>query len=180
MLAIFITFAVVIIDQITKYLINYNMRIYDSVQVIPGILNFTYIQNKGAAWGIFADKRWIFLLFSTVAILLIIYILLKYRNGSKLMIVALSLALGGGIGNMIDRIFFGKKIFDGAVIDFIEAAFIDFPIFNFADCCVCIGMALLFVYLIFFDGKNERFESALKTKNSVSEIHMKDGENNGQ
>lgn len=179
MLAILVTFAVVIIDQIAKFLINYNMKIYDSVQVIPGILNFTYIKNKGAAWGIFADKRWIFLVFSAIAILLMIYILLKYRNGSKFMIVALSLALGGGIGNMIDRLFFGEKIFDGAVIDFIEAVFIDFPIFNIADCCVCVGMGLLVVYLLFFDGKNKRSQSDSKSKNSKSVTHMKDGENNG-
>ena len=65
--------------------------------------------------------------------------------------ISLSLILGGGIGNMIDRTFYGEKLFEGAVIDFIEASFIDFPVFNVADSAVVIGAIMLFVYILLLD-----------------------------
>ena len=170
MTVILIVIAVIVLDFFTKLLVNLNMSLYDSVSVIPGVLNFTYIRNDGAAWGILDDKRWIFLALSVVAIILITVILLKYKRSNIMMRVPLALILGGGIGNMIDRVLYteellngtqklfgeGYKLFNGVVIDFIEAAFIDFPIFNIADCAVCIGTALLFVYVIFIDGKRGR------------------------
>ena len=165
---IIITMLVVLIDQLTKFIVNANMELYDSVNVIPGVLNFTYIRNDGAAWGMLDDKRWVFLILSTVAIVVIIYVLVKYKDQHIMMKVPLALILGGGIGNMIDRTFYtevflngqrrlfgeGYKLFDGVVVDFIEAAFIDFPVFNVADSAVTIGMVLLFIYVIFIDGKN--------------------------
>ncbi len=163
MLSVFVTLAVIIIDFVSKYIVKASMEIGESFSVIPGVVDFTYVLNKGAAWGMLADKRWIFLVFSTVAILLIAYLLVRFRKSPKLMRISLSLVLGGGIGNMIDRIFNGDRLFDGAVVDFIEAAFIDFPVFNIADSAVCIGAVLLFVYVIFFEGKNENKNKAVST-----------------
>ena len=167
MAVIIIPLLVIIVDQLTKFIVNSNMELYTSVNVIPGILDFTYIRNDGAAWGMFDDKRWVFLILSTVAIAVIIFILTKYRDAHIMMKIPLSLILGGGIGNMIDRCLYteeflngtaklfgeGYRLFDGVVIDFIEASFIDFPVFNIADCAVTVGTALLFVYVIFIDSK---------------------------
>lgn len=169
MTVVLITILVIIADQISKLLVNSNLTLNspDAVTVIPGLINFRYIRNDGAAWGMFDDKRWIFLILSTVAIVFIIYILLKYKDSHIMMKIPLALILGGGIGNMIDRLFYtdalldgkcrlfgeGYRLFDGTVIDFIEAAFIDFPIFNIADSAVTVGTVLLFVYVIFIDGK---------------------------
>lgn len=167
MAVIIIPLLVIIVDQLTKFIVNSNMELYTSVNVIPGVLDFTYIRNDGAAWGMFDDKRWVFLILSTVAIAVIIFILTKYRDAHIMMKIPLSLILGGGIGNMIDRCLYteeflngtaklfgeGYRLFDGVVIDFIEASFIDFPVFNIADCAVTVGTALLFVYVIFIDSK---------------------------
>lgn len=163
MLSVFVALAVVIIDFITKYIVKNSMELGESFSVIPGVINFTYVLNKGAAWGMLADKRWIFLVFSAVAIILICVLLYMYKDAPKLVRIALSLVLGGGVGNMIDRTFYGEMLFDGAVVDFIEAAFIDFPVFNVADSAVCIGAALLIVYMIFFETKNAKKCDTIKT-----------------
>ena len=169
---IIITMLVVILDQLTKFVVNTKMDLHDTFNVIPGILNFTYIRNDGAAWGMLDDKRWIFLIMSTVAICVIIYVLIKYKNQHIMMKIPLALILGGGIGNMIDRTFYteeilngqcrlfgeGYRLFEGEVVDFIEAAFINFPVFNIADSAVTIGTILLFVYVIFIDGKQQKIE----------------------
>lgn len=153
MTSLLITIAVILLDFVSKNIVKALMQTGDSIEVLPGVFNITYVLNKGAAWGMFADRRWIFMVFSTVAIVLIAIILIKNRHSHILFKTSLSLVLGGGIGNMIDRIFYGEKLFSGAVVDFLEAAFIDFPVFNIADSAVCVGVALMFVYIIFFDGK---------------------------
>ena len=134
-----------IIDQVTKYLISSNYALYESHKIIDGVLNFTYIQNRGAAWGMFSEHRWVFLVITSAALIAMPYILYKYRKEHFLFGFSLSLVISGAVGNMIDRVFLGY------VVDFIEAAFISFPVFNFADCCVTVGAALLFVYFVFLD-----------------------------
>ncbi len=165
---VIVSLLVIIADQLTKFIVNSNMNLNESVKVIPGILDFTYIRNDGAAWGMLDDKRWVFLVLSAITIAVIVFILMKYKNAHVMMRIPLALILGGGIGNMIDRTFYteefldgtcklfgaGYRLFDGVVVDFIEASFIDFPIFNIADCAVTVGTALLFVYIVFIDGKN--------------------------
>ena len=201
MTVVIITFLVIVIDQLTKFLVNANMEVGDSFNVIPGLLNFSYITNDGAAWGMFDDKRWVFLILSTVAIAAIIFILIKYKDLHIMMEVPLALILGGGIGNMIDRLLYteqllegqctlfgkGYNFMDGVVIDFIEAAFIDFPIFNIADCAVTVGTALLFIYIIFIDPKLEKEKKAALEKEGNSETetnevsqNTKDGEDREQ
>ena len=143
--------AVILLDFITKHAVKASMTLGESFEVIPGLFNITYVLNKGAAWGMLADKRWIFLSFSVIAIVIVAVILFRIKNDSRFLRVSLSLILGGGIGNMIDRTFYGEKLFEGAVIDFIEAAFIDFPVFNVADSAVVIGAIMLFVYILFLD-----------------------------
>lgn len=183
---IIIPLLVIIVDQLTKLIVNFNMELYSSVRVIPGILDFTYIRNDGAAWGMLDDKRWVFLLLSTVAIAVIIFVLARYRDSHIMMRIPLALILGGGIGNMIDRCLYtesfldgtsklfgeGYRLFDGVVIDFIEATFIDFPVFNIADCAVTVGTALLFVYVIFIDGKDK----GKNIQNSTDKKNVSDGE----
>ncbi len=155
MLAFVITLLVIILDFVTKYAVKTTMAVGESITVIPYVFNITYVLNRGAAWGIFSDKRWIFMIFSTIAIVVIAVCIEKFKSEGKLLTVALSMVLGGGIGNMIDRIFNGTTLFDGAVVDFFEAAFIEFPVFNVADCFVCIGTGLMLLYLIFSPSKKE-------------------------
>jgi signal peptidase II len=149
MTAIIISVSLILVgvglDQLTKYLVVANMELHESVEVIPGIFNFTYIQNDGAAFGMFDDSRWIFLTLSTAAIIGIFVFLFWKKPQDKLLLSSLILIVSGGIGNMIDRIALGY------VIDFID--FCAFPtvwkwVFNVADSCVCIGAGLLILWLI--------------------------------
>ena len=137
--------AVIALDQLTKWLIVTHIELGQSVDLIPGVIRFTYIRNEGAAFGMLADKRWVFMILSAVAILALLVYLYFKRNESKWFTIPIALIVGGGIGNMIDR--FALKY----VIDFVD--FYLFPavwgwIFNFADACVVVGAFMLGIYLI--------------------------------
>ncbi len=135
----------VALDQVSKILVVRYLADVGSVEVIPGILQFTYVENEGAAFGMLADHRWVFMIISTLAILAMLFYLWKFRPDSKLACVGISLIIGGGIGNMIDRIFLNF------VVDFID--FCAFPtvwmwVFNIADSCVCVGGGILFAWCV--------------------------------
>lgn len=137
-----IIFGVVAVDQVSKLLVL-NFLYEDKVTLIPGVLDFTYVENRGMAFGLLADHRWVFMVFSTVGIALIAFYLFRFVK-SKLGRVALALVVGGGIGNMIDRIAYGF------VVDFIDFCAFDFWkwVFNIADAAVCVGAGLFILQLI--------------------------------
>lgn len=137
----------VVLDQITKLIAIACLDVGESVQFIPGIINFTHIKNDGAAFGMLDNARWVFLIISAAAIIGLPFLLYKYRKVHFLFGFSLSLIIGGAIGNMIDRLFAPN----GFVTDFIELAFMDFAIFNVADIFVCVGAFLMFIYLAFLD-----------------------------
>lgn len=140
------------IDQLTKWLVVKNMELGENIPIIENFLYITSHRNRGAAWGILQGQMWFFYLITTVVIIGIIYYIQKHTNGSKLMGIALGLMLGGAIGNFIDRLF--RK----EVVDFINTYIFtyDFPIFNVADSALCIGVVLLFIYMLFIEGKKEK------------------------
>jgi signal peptidase II len=123
-----------------------------SIPIIKNVLHITYVTNDGAAMGMMDNARWIFMTVSVVAIVgITVWICMTYKKMTKLSGVAFSLIIGGGIGNMIDRTFNGDVFGEGVVVDFID--FCAFPdlwkwIFNVADSCVCIGVALVVVDII--------------------------------
>ena len=150
------------VDQITKYLaVHYLPR--PTLPLLEGVLHLTYAENPGAAFGILQDHPWVFMVFSSVAILAIVAYLLRgvsylsekgedgrYPPISYLSGIALSLIATGGIGNMIDRISLEY------VVDFIDFTLIDFAIFNVADSFVTVGAFLLIAELVrvmFFEKK---------------------------
>ena len=137
--------AVVALDQFTKYLVLQHIPLYGHVDFLPGVLNLTYVQNTGAAFSSFEGAQWLFVL---VFLLLTAAIVWEF-SGKRWPFTRLERWLivgiyGGGIGNMIDRFRFGY------VVDMIETAFMDFPVFNIADCfitCCCIGLMIhLFLF----------------------------------
>ncbi len=151
--------ATVFIDQISKYLVVIYMDLHQSIDIIPGVFRFTYIQNKGAAFGSMADNRWIFMILSSVAIIAILVYLFWKKPQSKLILSAIILLVGGGIGNMIDRIRLGY------VIDFLD--FCAFPkiwmwVFNVADAFVCVGAGLLILWFILDMARESREEKQKK------------------
>ena len=97
----------VIADQITKLIVVNTMSVGETVPVIEDVFHFTYIQNRGAAFGMLADNRWVFMIISTVAIVAMCVYLFGFCKESMLVKTGFALLIGGGIGNMIDRVILG-------------------------------------------------------------------------
>ncbi|MEW6571089.1 MAG: signal peptidase II [Nitrospirota bacterium] len=132
--------SVIVLDQITKYLVNRYIDASDSVEIFP-FLHIVNVRNTGAAFGILKDlNSGFFILVSAGAILFISYLLIKNAYNY----VGLSLLLGGALGNLIDRMLYGK------VVDFIDFSLGEFhwPAFNVADSSLTIGIAVVFLNLI--------------------------------
>lgn len=163
---------VILLDQITKYLIVQNFELGESKPLIDGVLHFTYILNRGAAFGMLADQRWIFLVLSTVAVIAIMaYTILRSQKIGYLWGISLSMVAGGGAGNMIDRVWNGEVFGAGAVVDFID--FCAFPelwswIFNVADAAVCVGAAMIFLAVILDEVKLAKEEKAQKAAEAAA------------
>ncbi len=144
--------AAVLLDFLTKQAVMRNMEIGESIPLVKGVFNLTYIRNPGAAFGSMAGSRWIFMLLSVVAILVfMIFLFVNSKKLSKTIGFPIAVIIGGGIGNMIDRTFYGSEIGNGEVVDFID--FCAFPnlwmwIFNVADALVCVGVGLLLIFYI--------------------------------
>lgn len=141
--AIAIGLLLAVLDQVIKYLVSADLKPMGSVTVIDNILNFTYVENRGVAFGMFSGMRWVFIALTALLICAIIIYMFKRKPQSKLFYVCVALIIGGGIGNLIDRIFYGY------VIDYISLSFFS-PVCNFADYCITIGTALLVIYVLFF------------------------------
>ncbi len=159
LISFLIIFGVVALDQLTKWIVMLNMELGESIPFIKNVFNFTYIRNPGASFGSFSNNRWVFMVVSTVMIAGIIFYLVKYRPQQKLIYIPAAMIAGGGIGNMIDRLFYGEGFGNGTVVDFLD--FCAFPdlwywIFNVADAFVCVGAAILFVYLFIDIIKEEK------------------------
>ena len=131
----------ILADYFTKLLAIARRKGENPVPFVRGVLRFSYVENPGAAWGMLANHRWVFMVFSALAIVAIVVYLVR-RDPPLLLCISLSLILSGGVGNMIDR------TFRGVVVDFIEFYLFPFPVFNVADCLVVVGAGLLILWLI--------------------------------
>lgn len=175
---ILIIAGVVILDQASKALVMYGLQldtVGESIPIIENVFHFTHVRNTGAAFGMLGgeDQRWIFILISVIGIAALLIYLWKFRPESKWACTALSMIIGGGMGNMIDRCF-RVGIVDGVerhyVFDFLD--FCAFPdlwkwTFNVADAFVCVGAGILFVWCIYAfiqESKAEKAKKALEAE----------------
>ncbi len=154
----FVIVGAIFLDQLSKWLVVTYLPA-EGFELIPGVLRFTYVENRGAAFGMLADHRWVFIIVSTLALAAIAFYLFKFKPQGWLVRCSLAFIIGGGIGNMIDRTLLGY------VIDFID--FCAFPklwmwVFNIADSFVCVGAGMLILYLILDTVKVTREEKAAK------------------
>ncbi len=140
---------IVILDQLTKFLVIENIGRTEIVNFLPGILEFVYVENTGAAFNILSGRIGFLSIISVAFTVAVIWYMLSKKPQNKLLRVALMLLSAGALGNAIDR------ILRGYVVDFIKTVFIDFPVFNVADIAITSGAVLLIIYLLFFDGKKE-------------------------
>lgn len=141
--------ALVAADQITKYLAVVFLKGREAFEIIPRVLEFYYTTNTGAAFSSFAGRRLFLIIMPLILMTVLVICLLRTKKKGFLLNLSVMMILSGGMGNLIDR------ILNGYVVDFINFAFINFPIFNLADIFVTCGGALLVIYLIFFADKEK-------------------------
>ncbi|KAA9301995.1 MULTISPECIES: signal peptidase II [Aerococcus] len=143
-----------VLDQVVKAWTVNHLALLESQSLIPHVLSLQYIQNRGAAWGMLEGQMGFFFIITFVVVGVLTYTLYKERKQSLLLRTALSLMIGGALGNFIDRLRLGY------VVDMFRLDFIDFPIFNLADVCLTLGVFLCLIYLLFFEeadhGKHSR------------------------
>lgn len=148
----------VIVDQVTKYLVRAHIALGQDIPFIPHILELTYVKNTGAAWSILNEHTWLLTLVSAIVVIVICWLVVKKFFTGWVGLTAATLLLAGGVGNLIDRVIFGY------VTDMLQTVFMDFPVFNFADCCITVGTVMLCVYVIFIlkdEKKETRHDSDL-------------------
>ncbi|MBI4041634.1 MAG: signal peptidase II [Deltaproteobacteria bacterium] len=144
---------VIVVDQMTKLYISHQFELHQTLQVIPNFLNLTYVRNTGAAFGLLAKapdsfRIPFFIIVPLIALTIIVLIFKKTKETELLMVTALSLVLGGAIGNFIDRLRFDY------VIDFVDVHWFHryhWPAFNVADSSIVIGVLLLIYYTLRYD-----------------------------
>ena len=144
---------VVALDLITKFLVKGSEVLMrgDVIDIIPGVFRLRYVENPGAAMGSFASNRWVFMIFSTVAIVAIAIYLVKYRKSiGRLFGISMAMIMGGGIGNMYERLFNQNAAGKYVVTDFFDFHLFSFWkwVFNVADIAVCVGAGLVVLCLI--------------------------------
>ncbi|AIQ42957.1 signal peptidase II [Paenibacillus sp. FSL R7-0297] len=159
-----IALIVFLIDQGTKYLIATRLEIAEQIPVIKDFFIITSHRNRGAAFGILEGQQWFFIVITVIVVAGIVWYLNKARKTRKLLPTALSLVLGGAIGNFIDR------ILNGEVVDFLMFNFgsYTFPIFNVADSCIVVGVALIILDTL-LDVKGEQEVTEVKESQEVKE-----------
>ena len=136
-------------DQLFKYFITLRLALGGQIQLVPGVVHLIYVENTGAAFSILPGMRWVLIGLPVVAILLLIFVLIKFKMNA-LGRFALAAVLGGAAGNLIDRIALGH------VVDMFELEFMQFAIFNIADCFITVGAVLFLIYIIFFLPRRSR------------------------
>jgi len=134
-----IAIAIIALDQWTKQLVVKNMEIGESIPLIADVFHLTSHRNMGAAFGILQNQRLLFIIITIAVVVGIIYSLARIGKTQPRVSLALSLVLGGAVGNFIDRLLTGQ------VVDFFDFTLINFPIFNVADMAITIGVAILLI-----------------------------------
>ena len=143
-LYLLVSAGVAVLDQITKYLTVRFIPLYEHIEVLPGVVGLTYVRNTGAAFSSFEGMQWLFALIFLVFTGALLWEYFKRRLPfTRFERFCIAAIYGGGLGNMIDRLRLGY------VVDMIETLFVDFPVFNGADCFITCGCIALLVHLVF-------------------------------
>ncbi len=151
-----IALIVFLIDQGTKYIIATKLQLNELIPVIGDFFVITSHRNRGAAFGILENQRWFFIVITVIVVLAIVWYMQKIKgNANKLLPTALALVLGGAIGNFLDR------ALNGEVVDFLMFNFgsYTFPIFNIADSCIVVGVALIVLDSFLDMGRQKKKEA---------------------
>ncbi|MBQ8503747.1 MAG: signal peptidase II [Clostridia bacterium] len=143
----------VALDQVIKYLVDAFLKPVEEAMVIPNILRLRYLENDGAMMGFMEGRTTVMTVLSVICFVIIAALIFSGKIKNKVDFVSLVLICAGGFGNIIDR------IFRGFVIDYIEVLFVDFYVFNFADCLITVSAFVLFfnqIYLMYKEHKEKK------------------------
>ena len=154
MLYIILFVILVLADQAVKFWVRANIPLGESIPFLPHIMDLTYTQNTGAAFSILREHTWLLTLLSAVLVVIVALLVARRFITGRLGLVAATLVLAGGIGNLIDRVALGY------VTDMFQTTFMDFAVFNVADSCLTIGVVLLVIYVLFCYDKLHKKEAA--------------------
>lgn len=149
MLWIIIGLAAIVTDRLSKYYVSQNLRVGQGIPVITDIFHITYQRNTGAAFSILEGHTKLLAVFTLIILTAFIIYMFVKKPESKLLKLSAALITGGALGNLIDRIRLGY------VIDFFDFCFINFPVFNIADCCVVVGAGLMCIYILKHTGDDK-------------------------
>ena len=139
--------AVVLLDFLTKVWAKECLAETGTIPVIKDVFHLTYVENRGAAFGIFQGQQIFFVLMALVVAAAVVYIAIKYKNKPWTLNLGLSFLSAGALGNTMDR------IWRGYVVDFLDFRLIEFPVFNVADIFVCLGAGLLAIFFVLMEDK---------------------------
>lgn len=140
--------AIVALDQLVKRWTVENLAVGESTGFLPHLLDLRYVRNFGAAWSSLSGERWLLVIVTAIGLLALVWLLWRVVR-HPLGVGALTAVIGGGVGNLIDRIRLGY------VVDMLDCAFIDFPVFNVADCFVVCGTVAAVVYYLWLYPKGD-------------------------
>lgn len=150
MLYFLLAAAVVAVDFFTKRWAYTALSKVETIPLIKNVFHLTYVENRGAAFGMLKDQRWIFITLSVIILALLAAVIIKKKNKPWYLSLGLSFVGAGAVGNLIDRIWLGF------VVDLFDFRLINFPVFNVADIFVCLGAAILAIYFIIDDEKKDK------------------------
>ncbi|HCS73298.1 MAG TPA: signal peptidase II [Clostridiales bacterium] len=148
MLELFIILLVIAADQIAKYITVQYLKPLNTISLLEGVLSLTYVENRGAAFGILQNQRWFLIILPLLIVTFSTIYLIKNRKEPLLTRISLAVILGGAIGNLLDR------IFRTYVVDMFQFTFIQFPVFNIADMAVVCATIVLALQLLFYKEKS--------------------------
>ncbi|AKL95552.1 lipoprotein signal peptidase LspA [Clostridium aceticum] len=143
-----ISFVVFILDQLSKILVLNYLKDVGEIPIIKNVLHFTYVENRGAAFGVLQGQRWFFIIMTVLIVGFIVIYFRKNKNYPKPMMLGLSLIVGGAAGNLVDRVLYNF------VVDFID--FRIWPVFNIADSAIVIGQILVIYVILKYDDLSQK------------------------
>lgn len=155
----------IVLDQYTKYLAIINLKEQEAFQILSGVLELNYLENRGAAFGMLQNQKLFFVFIAAIILILILYFLYKLPDKKKYTILHMLLTMiaAGAVGNMIDRIRYDY------VVDFIYLVIINFPIFNVADIYVTVSTFVLVIVILFIYKEDDLSFLSFK-QNKIREI----------
>lgn len=155
-LALLLSALLVGLDQLLKLWAVHALKPVGSYPIINNILHLTYVENRGAAFGMMQGQTWLLIWATALVLLVLVFLILSGRIKQKFPLFTIAVILGGGVGNLIDR------VYRGFVVDYIHVKIINFAVFNFADICVTMGTLVLVCWLIFGESRKERHKDGGK------------------